>query len=72
MIRLTTSITKGKALFVGADLRCNAPRPNGQRKTCNKLLCKKNELGQLAGNYRCERCGQSVEVSLIPAEEFRQ
>ena len=72
MNRLATSITKGKAIFVGGDLRCNAPRTFGQRKTCNKLLAKRNELGQLAGNFRCERCRQEVEVSLVPAEEFRQ
>jgi hypothetical protein len=27
-------------------------------------------LGQLAGNFRCERCRQEVEVVLIPTEEL--
>jgi len=65
MSRLLTSITKGKAIFIGEDLRCNAPRTSGQRKFCNKLLSKKNEKGQLAGNFLCERCGHIVEVTLV-------
>ena len=68
MTRLLTSITKGKAMFVGVDLRCNAPRLTGQRKICNKLLVRKNELGQLAGNFLCERCKQEVEVTMVSSK----
>jgi hypothetical protein len=71
-MRLLTSITKGKAVFVGNDLRCYAPRTSGQRKVCNKLLAKKNAIGQLAGNFRCERCCQEVEVTLVEVNETRK
>lgn len=69
---MLTSITKGKAIFVGEDLRCNAPRTSGQRKVCNKLLVKRNSSGQVAGNYRCERCSQEIEVTLIEVNETRK
>lgn len=63
-MRLLTYITKGHAIIQGDSLRCAAPRTNDIRKQCNKLICKKNELGQIAGDFRCERCHQSIQVKL--------
>lgn len=68
-MRLLTYITKGVAVIQGDSLRCAAPRTNDSRRTCNKLLAKKNEQGQIAGNFRCERCHQEIEVKLAPARE---
>jgi hypothetical protein len=68
-MRLLTYITIGKAVIQGDSLRCAAPRPNDLRKICNKLLSKKNEQGQIAGNFRCERCHQEIEVKLAPARD---
>ena len=62
MPRLLTYITKGKAVIKPEGLRCQAPLAGSW--TCNKLLVKKNEEGQIAGNFRCERCRQEIEVRL--------
>ena len=73
-MRLLTCIVKGKAIFVGNDLRCNAPRQDGgPRAACNKLVARKNAEGQLAGNFQCERCRQAIEVKLVvPAADSHQ
>lgn len=68
-MRLLSYITKGKAIIQGDSLRCAAPRANDSRRQCNKLLAKKNESGQIAGNFRCERCHQAIEVKLAPARD---
>lgn len=68
-MKLLIYITKGSAVIQGDSLRCAASRANDSRRTCNKLLVKKNEQGQIAGNFRCERCHQEIEVKLAPARD---
>ena len=62
--RLLTYITMGQAVIKPEGLRCQATREG--HFTCNKLLAKKNAYGQIAGNFRCERCHQEIEVCLGP------
>jgi len=59
-----THIKKGKAILVPTGLRCQAPRLKQPDQICNKLLVKKNSLGQVAGAFKCERCGQEIEVEI--------
>jgi len=68
-VRLLTFITRGKAVIQGDSLRCAAARINDPRRQCNKLLAKKNEQGQIAGDFRCERCHQQIQVKLAPARD---
>ncbi len=65
---LLTSITKGKARIHPEGLRCAAPRDNDPARDCNKLIAKRNDAGQIAGNFLCERCRQVIEVKLIVRE----
>ena len=68
-MKLLTVISNGKAVIQGNNLRCFAPRLGDPKRVCNKLLAKKNAVGQVAGNFRCERCHQEIEIKLvIPAE----
>ena len=60
-------ISRGKAVVVNGGLRCNAPRVGDPSRTCNKLLAKTNTLGQIAGNFRCDRCKSEVEVQISRA-----
>lgn len=67
-------ISKGQAVINRDGLRCAAPstRPNrvkleesnnpAPQQRCNRLLAKRNTSGQIAGDFRCDRCGQNVEV----------
>lgn len=66
-MKLLIFIVKGRAIVNGDSLRCAAPRQDISGKQCNKLLVKRNEQGQIAGNFKCERCGQLVQVKLAPA-----
>jgi hypothetical protein len=68
-MKLLTFVTKGKARIVGDALRCASLRSDDERKICNKLLVKRNAQGQIAGNFKCERCRQEVEVKLAPPRE---
>jgi hypothetical protein len=73
-VGLLTFITRGNARITGEGLRCAAPRGGDNddgRRVCHKLLAKKNADGQIAGNFRCERCKQEVEVKLAPARDMR-
>ena len=54
------TITKGKAVQTQDGLRCMS---DYKGRNCNKLICKRNAKGQIAGNYRCERCSQEIEVT---------
>lgn len=54
-------------MFVGEALRCASPRQSDSTKSCNRLLVKRNQQGQIAGNFLCDRCKQIVEVKLAPA-----
>jgi hypothetical protein len=59
-----TQIKKGRAIIVQSGLRCQGPRVKQPDQICNKLLAKKNDIGQIAGSFRCERCGQDIVVEL--------
>lgn len=65
-MKLLTFVSKGQAHFYPEGLRCAAPRPDKPGAVCNKLLVKKASNGQIAGNFRCERCRQEIEVVLKP------
>lgn len=65
-MKLLTYVTKGKAWVTEEGLRCAAPREDSPELICHKLLAKKNEAGQIAGNFRCKRCKQEIEVTLSP------
>lgn len=58
-------VTKGKGVIVNDSLRCGSPRKDDINKICNKLLVKKNILGQIAGNFMCSRCNEILEVKLV-------
>jgi hypothetical protein len=60
-----THIKKGKAIIVPNGLRCQGPRLKQPDQLCNKLLVKKNSLGQVAGAFKCERCGQEIDVEIV-------
>jgi hypothetical protein len=64
-----TFIVNGKATITPSGLRCQGPRVKQPELSCNKLIVKKNSLGQIAGSLKCERCGQLIEVTIefIPA-----
>jgi len=63
-MKTLTIISKGKGI-ISDGLRCANPRKDDINKICNKLLVKKNILGQIAGNFLCSRCDQLIEVKLI-------
>lgn len=81
-MKLLTFVTKGRALLTADGLRCGNPRPDKDQKhgetpgegieqhddvrPCNKLLAKRNRLGQVCGRFKCERCKQEIEVELAP------
>lgn len=66
-MKLLTFIEKGQAIPTLEGLRCAAPRKDKPGAVCNKLLVKRASNGQIAGNFRCERCRQEVEVVMKPA-----
>jgi DNA-directed RNA polymerase subunit RPC12/RpoP len=68
-MKLLIYVTKGKAVIQGESLRCASPRPDDPNRICNKLLCKRNEQGQIAGDFRCERCHSQIQVKLATARE---
>ena len=58
-------ITKGDAIVIQDGLRCQAPRVGDTTRKCNKLIAKLNSLGQIAGNFMCDRCKQEVSVQVF-------
>ena len=58
------TVKTGHAIVVANGLRCQNARLKQPDQLCNKLLVKKNSLGQIAGSYKCERCSQEIEVEL--------
>ena len=60
-------ITKGKAYISNNGLRCMNPRSDNADLKCNKLIVKKNAIGEISGNFMCpdRRCKQSIEVITI-------
>jgi len=64
-----TYITKGKAQIEKEGLRCAALRSNRPGWICNKLIVRKNLQGQIAGEFKCERCSQIIEVKTEPIPE---
>lgn len=65
MLKLLTCISKGKASLKPEGLRCGAARKKEPERKCDKLLVKRSARGQIAGNFRCDRCGQEIDVSMI-------
>jgi hypothetical protein len=66
-MKLLTFITKGQVQISSEGMRCMALRENG--RVCHKMICKKNNLGQIAGDFQCERCKQNIQVTLRAAKE---
>lgn len=60
-------ITKGKAYISNSGLRCMNTRSDNVDLKCNKLIVKKNSLGELSGNFMCpdRRCKQNIEVMIV-------
>ena len=60
-------ITKGKAYLTNTGLRCMKPRADNQELYCNKLIAKKNSMGELSGDFQCpdRRCRQNIQVEII-------
>jgi hypothetical protein len=71
MANLVPAVSSGKAVFISDELRCQAARA-GQRGdgVCNKLIAKFNRLHQIAGDFRCERCKQEIEVRMVASPAF--
>jgi phage FluMu protein Com len=67
-----TYVTKGKAIPQQGGLRCAAPRDNRPGWICNKLIVRENSLGQIAGEFKCERCNQIIEIQTKPRAEAPQ
>lgn len=67
-MNLLMCVSKGNALIKPEGLRCGASRENEPDRKCNKLLVKKNKDGIVAGNFRCERCTQEIEITLKEAK----
>jgi phage FluMu protein Com len=61
-------VTKGLAVFTGEGLRCASPRPNDIARYCGRLLVKKSASGQLAGEFKCDRCNAICEVQLTDSQ----
>ena len=58
-------ITIGKAKITPqGDLRCQGPRVGDPTRVCNKLLCKANSKGFIAGDFVCTRCKQHIIVEV--------
>lgn len=64
---LVPRITHGLAILKPEGLRCQASRASAPSVACNKLICRTNNHGQIAGSFLCERCRQNIEVSLVEA-----
>jgi hypothetical protein len=60
-----TIITSGKAVIKQGGLRCASPRESDPSKICNYQFARLNSSGQIAGNFLCRRCDQSVEVKVV-------
>jgi hypothetical protein len=58
-------VTRGAAVLKGDGLRCAASRVGDPSQICNKLLAKVNDLKQIAGNFRCDRCKSEIEIQII-------
>lgn len=68
MQRLLPAVSKGHAVLVEGELRCDRPRKDDPARQCRKLIAKANKLGQIAGNFLCERCKEEIEVRLVEAQ----
>jgi hypothetical protein len=54
----------GEAIVIDGRLRCTNRRVGKENRTynCNKLICKANSRGQIAGKFQCGSCKAHVEV----------
>lgn len=63
---MTRQITRGKAAFERNALRCAGKHTDPKRSApCGRLIVKLNRSNQLAGEFKCERCHQIIEVTMI-------
>ena len=72
-------ITKGRGFIFPADahsqyqgLRCKAlttikVKGEVREVVCNRLIVKPNSDGEIAGEFRCIRCKQTLEVKITDA-----
>jgi len=68
MSNFVPAVSNGKAVFIADELRCQAARADTRGGgACNKLIAKFNRLHQIAGDFRCERCKQEIEVRMAPS-----
>jgi hypothetical protein len=66
------TVIAGRACINAGELRCKAPvtriaiAPDGTQTPvkgiCNRLICKINRDEEIAGEYKCPKCGQIIEV----------
>jgi phage FluMu protein Com len=57
-------IINGHARMSPEGMRCIAQFGRGRNKrTCNKVIAKRSQTGQIAGIFTCPRCGGQTEVS---------
>jgi phage FluMu protein Com len=66
--RLLPAVSKGHAVISEGELRCDRPRKDDPTRQCRKMIAKANKLGQIAGNFLCERCKEVIEVRLVEAQ----
>jgi phage FluMu protein Com len=66
--KLLPAVSKGHAVLVEGELRCDSPRKDDPSRRCRKLIAKANKLSQIAGNFLCERCKEEIEVRLVEAQ----
>jgi hypothetical protein len=57
-------IKQGKAKVINGGLRCANFRKDKPTLLCDKQLVRKNTNGQIAGSFKCDRCGAIVEVGI--------
>ena len=69
---MPNTISLGRAFIANGELRCKAPvtrfavNKDGTqtpvKAVCNRLVCKENKDAEIAGQYKCDKCGQIIEV----------
>lgn len=62
---IQTVIRKGQAYVTPNGLRCQGPRLKEPSQRCGKLIAKRSESGQIAGCFKCDRCGAVTEIEMV-------
>ena len=71
-VKILLCVAKGQGVIVGEGLRCTTPHPDDATKTCGRLLVKKNRDGIFAGAFHCDRCKQTIEVTLCSPQSSKR